>query len=91
MSSRRLLGGGGPSGPERSGGAAPVRTGTGDGEAGPCDAVAAPAEQGRFCANSTSDALTEAYLDGTLDAAGAATLAAALHAGGAEAAAIRAR
>jgi phospholipid/cholesterol/gamma-HCH transport system ATP-binding protein len=60
MSSRRLLGGEGPSGPERSGGAAPVQTRTGDGETGPCDVVAAPAERGQF--DSSAPAITVAGL-----------------------------
>ncbi len=48
MSSRRLLGGGGPSGPERSGGAAPALTGTGDGEADPSGEAGTPAKLGKF-------------------------------------------
>jgi 5-formyltetrahydrofolate cyclo-ligase len=56
VSSRRLLGGEGPSGPERSGGAAPVPTRTWDGAAGPGDAVAAPATRGRSFANAAAKA-----------------------------------
>ena len=48
MSSQRLLGGGGPPGPERSGGAAPVPTSTWGGVADPSGVAGAPAKLGQF-------------------------------------------
>lgn len=53
---RLLLGGGGPSGPQRCGGAAPVQTRMWSGETGPCGAAAAPAERGRLLGSSPARA-----------------------------------
>ena len=52
MSNRRLLGGGGPSGPERSGGAAPALTRTWGGEADPSGLAGTPAKLGEFLGKS---------------------------------------
>ena len=68
MSSRRLLGGGGPSGPERSGGKAPASTGTWGGEADPSGEGGSPAKPGKFPGSLRQE------ISAALTAAGAAPL-----------------